>query len=105
MQFFTRGNPVVIPEMNYGVQEIPGANPYKLGMGDNRVYMYEKFGPEPDPTLFQNFLNNRDVIRLNPNQLQIPEPSQGLKNRPGYTPTILPGLRDHIILGGGFGVT
>ena len=105
MQFFTRGNPVVIPEMNYGAPEVRGANPYKLGMGIDKVGMYERFGPEPDPMLFQNFLNNQDVIRLNTRQLQIPPPNPRFKQAPGYTPTILPRAVDSIILGGGFGVT
>lgn len=105
MQFFSRYNPVVVPEMNYGRPEIPGANPYRLGAGDNSVYMYEKFGAEPDPSLFQNFLNQKDTIRLDPTKLQIPEPNQGIKSFPGYTPTMLPGERDRFILRGGFGVT
>lgn len=105
MQFFTRGNPIVIPEMNYGAPEVRGANPYKLGMGIDQADMYERFGPEPDPMLFQNFLNNQDVIRLNTRQLQIPPPSPGFKRDPRYNPTMLPGIIDSMVLRGGFGVT
>jgi hypothetical protein len=105
MQFFSRYNPVVVPEMNYGRPEIPGVNPYKLGSGDDVVNQYERFGPEPDPSLFQDFLNEQSVIRLDPRKLQIPEPSSSFKSFPGYSPSVLPGAIDSMILRGGFGVS
>ena len=96
---------MIIPEMQYGVPEIFRADPYQLGSGSDAVDLYDRFGLEPDPNLFQDFLNNQDVIRLDPTKLKIPEPSQQFKSIPGYTPTVLPGLRDQFILKGGFGVT
>jgi len=96
---------MVVPEMEYGVPEIFRADPYQLGSGAGAVELYDRFGPEPDFKLFQDFLNNQDVIRLDPTKLKIPEPSQQFRSFPGFTPTMLPGARDRFILQGGFGVT
>jgi len=105
VQFFSRDNPTITPRMDYGVPEIFRADPYQLGSHGGAVELYDRFGPEPDFKLFQDFLNNKDSIRLDPRKLQIPEPSQQFKSFPGFTPTILPGVIDRFILQGGFGVT
>ena len=91
--------------MNYGVGELSRVNPPTLGMGIGSVDFHNKFGPEPDPLLFQNYLNNPNAIKIDTRTLQIPEPSLNWKQQPGYTPTQLPGDVDNFILRGYFGVT
>ena len=105
MQYFKQYGATITPEMNYGVPEILGANPYKLGMGDGSVFFHDKYGPEPDPALFQNLLNNQNTFKLDPRTLTIPDPHPNFKKQPGYNPTMLPGFIDGGIMRGYFGVT
>jgi hypothetical protein len=105
VQYFSKYGATITPAMNYGVAELPRINPPTLGMGIDAVDFHQRFGPEPNPAIFENFLNKQNTIRLNTKDLKIPEPSSTWKQEPGYTPTQIPGEINKAILQGYLGVT